>query len=236
MARELSLSGQAQGHPEEGDQSPDRLHHSGHDDDDDEEERGELEGEGELLYRDFLSRRLASEMDEMEVAQYRPVMFPHVRYPAGGRAPPYYHQTRPDLSSDFSTLAERFQSSRGRQEVRRRADMVDVSTLNQENLTQMLTELFQDGVTQERVLVLFFFCSDLTMRALREGLASLVSRLTDWVLSFIRTAVSCLVRWQGGWRSLLSSLASPWNFHHLAVVSLSAALLGLGLLYVKRQT
>ena len=46
MARELSLSGQAQGHPEEGDQSPDRLHHSGHDDDDDEEERGELEGEG----------------------------------------------------------------------------------------------------------------------------------------------------------------------------------------------
>ena len=114
--------------------------------------------------------------------------------------------------------------------------MVDVSSLNQENLTQMLTELFQDGVTQERVLVLFFFCSDLTVRALREGLASLVSRLTDWVLSFIRTAVCCLVRWQGGWRSLLSSIASPWNFHHLAVVSLSAALLGLGLLYVKRHT
>ena len=113
--------------------------------------------------------------------------------------------------------------------MQRRADMVDISSINQVNLTAMLTELFQDGVTQERLLVLFFFCSDLTLRALRAGLASLASSLTDWTAAFIRTVVSGLVRCRGGWVSLLSS-------QHLAIISLSAGLLGLGALYLKKYS
>ena len=108
--------------------------------------------------------------------------------------------------------------------------MVDISSINQDNLTMMLTELFQDGVTQERLLVLFFFCSDLTLRALRAGLVSLASSLTDWVTAFIRTVVSGLVRCRGGWVSLASAVSAPDWSRHLPVLSLSAGLLGLGLL------
>jgi len=216
--------------------SPDRLHHSGHDEDEDEDE-----GEGELLYRDFLSRRLAAEMEEQDVnmALYQEVVFPQLRYPATRVGPGgLYHQSsrRADLTSDFSNLAERFERSGGREEVRRRADMVDISSISQDNLTVMLTELFQDGVTQERLLVLFFFCSDLALRALRAGLVSLVSRLTDWVVSFIRSVVTCLVRCRGGWQSLLSSLQVRWPNHHLTLLSLSAALIGLGALYIKKHS
>ena len=232
MARELSL--QSQGQQEEGDQSPDRLHHSGHDDDDDDEMEGI--GEGEILYRDFVSRRLTTEMDEMTFGPYHQ-LFPApapVRYPGIH----YYHTTsrqgRGELSSEFSSLAERFQRSGGREEVRRSAERVDISSINQENLTHLLTELFRDGVTQERVLVLFFFSSDLTLRVLRAGMVSLVSRLTDWVVTFIRRVVSCLVRLEGGWRSLLSSITSHSDL--TTVLSLSAALLGLGLLYLKTQS
>ena len=114
--------------------------------------------------------------------------------------------------------------------------MVDISSINQDNLTIMLTELFQDGVTQERLLVLFFFCSDLTLRALKAGLVSLASSLTDWVSAFIRTVVSCLVRCHGGWLSLLSSLSPPDWPQHLAVLSLSAGVLGLGLLYLRKHS
>ena len=49
MARDLSL-------PAEADVSPDRLHHSGHEEDSEAEEVGD----GELLYRDFIARRLAA--------------------------------------------------------------------------------------------------------------------------------------------------------------------------------
>ena len=226
MARELSL--QSQGHEEEGDQSPDRLHHSGHDDDDEDDEIEGI-GEGEILYRDFVSRRVTTEMDEMTLGPYQQLFPPPapVRYPGIH----YYHTTR----SDFSSLAERFQRSGGREEVRRSADRVDISSINQENLTQLLTELFQDGVTQERVLVLFFFSSDLTLRVLRAGMVSLAARVTDWVVTFIRTVVSCLVRLEGGWRSLLSSLSSHSD-HLTTILSLSTVLLGLGLLYLKTHS
>lgn len=49
----------------------------------------------------------------------------------------------------------------------------------QDNFSLLLSELFHDGgVTQERVLVLFFFCSDLAVRALRAGLRGVLARLT----------------------------------------------------------
>ena len=222
MARDLSLPAQPQGQEEERGTSPDRLHHSGLDDDSDDE--------GELLYRDFLSRRLATEMEQFHY-QHQQAVFP------GGPGGLYNQQNSRDRdpSSGFSSLAERFQRSGGREEVRRRADMVDISSINQENLTLMLTELFQDGVTQERLLVLFFFCSDLTLRAIRVGMVSLVSRLTDWVLAFIRSVVAGLVRCQGGWESLLSSLPSHWTPRSLAILSLSAAMVSLGALYLKKQ-
>merc|ERR1712012_1102064 len=48
--------------------------------------------------------------------------------------------------------------------VSRRAAMVDLGSLSERNLTLMLSELFHDGgITQERILVLFYFCADLAV-------------------------------------------------------------------------
>ena len=57
--------------------------------------------------------------------------------------------------------------------------MSPVPNSPQDNFSLLLSELFHDGgVTQERVLVLFFFCSDLAVRALRAGLKGVLARLT----------------------------------------------------------
>lgn len=108
------------------------------------------------------------------------------------------------LEHDLSSLAETFSRSEGREEVRERAELVDLSTLNSENFNSLLSELFHDGgITQERLLVLFFFCSDITIRACREGLTSLCRKITLWTLAFIRGTVTCSVRIQGGWSRVL---------------------------------
>ena len=49
---------------------------------------------------------------------------------------------------------------------------------------------FQNGqITRERILVLFFFCSDVAILAIRQRLTSLVAQLTQWSLEFIRNQV-----------------------------------------------
>merc|ERR1712233_235996 len=88
---------------------------------------------------------------------------------------------RAHVREDLATLAERFARSEGREAVRRRADQVELCSISQDNFSQLLSELFHDGgITQERILVLFFFCSDLALRALRAGLRATLSKLTRW--------------------------------------------------------
>ena len=53
-----------------------------------------------------------------------------------------------------------------------------------------LSNLFQNGqITQERILVLFFFCSDVAILAIRQGATALVEQLTRWSLEFIKKQV-----------------------------------------------
>lgn len=149
------------------------------------EQRGEEysdEMEGEELYRQFLESRLRQ-----------------------NNLPVNFNYRRQDpLRSDLASLAERFTRSQGREQVREKAEELDLSELSAENFNSLLEELFHDGgVTQERLLVLFFFCSDLTIRAARAGLESLCERITSWTLSFIRSTVMLWVRLHGGWARVL---------------------------------
>ena len=48
----------------------------------------------------------------------------------------------------------------------------------------------QNGqITRERILVLFFFCSDVAILAIRRRASQLVAELTQWSLHFIRNQV-----------------------------------------------
>jgi hypothetical protein len=51
-------------------------------------------------------------------------------------------------------------------------------------------------VTRERILVLFFFCSDVAIFAVRSRISGLLAQLTQWSLAFIREQVwSRAARW-----------------------------------------
>jgi len=150
---------------------------------------------------------------------------------------------REHLEHDLGSLTDTFRRSGGRQEVSRRAAMVDLGSLSQENLTLMLSELFHDGgVTQERILVLFYFCADLAVRAVRSGLVTIVSSLTRWSLAFMRGPVSAWVRLMGGWTDVLRSMMTPNNepntnssINQVAFVSACAAVMGVCAVYIKKN-
>jgi len=113
---------------------------------------------------------------------------------------PIWRQTGRDLQ----ILADQFARSHERLLVRQIAEEVDFSTLNKEKFIAMLTELFKDRlVTRERILVLFFFCSDVAIYAIRSGAGKLISSLTEWSLLFIKDQVCQWVQNNGGWREVL---------------------------------
>jgi len=115
---------------------------------------------------------------------------------------PIWQQTGRDLQ----ILADRFAQSHERLLVRQRAEQVDISTLNKDKFIAMLSELFKGGcVTRERILVLFFFCSDVAIFAIRTGAGRLLASLTEWSLIFIKDQVCSWVQNNGGWREVLRS-------------------------------
>ena len=67
----------------------------------------------------------------------------------------------------------------------------------------MLSELFAygGGITKERIVVLFFFCSDLAIRTLKEKMIDLFKRFIDWSCFYIVEKVAAWVRRHGGWVS-----------------------------------
>ena len=137
------------------------------------------------------------------------------------------------VREDLATLAERFARSEGREAVRRRADQVELCSLTQDNFSHLLSELFQDGgITQERVLVLFFFCSDLALRALRAGLRTTLSQLTRWSVAFLRGTVAVWVRCKGDWDKLLNGRT---NNRQVLLWGASLALLCLWVVYKKHK-
>merc|ERR1719341_1897943 len=198
----------------------------------DDGEEVEEADEGEVLYRQFLARRVAEErlMDNgigsMDVRRRGRRRRNEIEGQTTSR-----QAAREEVREDLVTLAERFARSEGREAVRRRAEQVELGSITQDNFSQLLSELFHDGgITQERILVLFFFCSDLALRALRAGLRATLSKLTRWSVAFLRGTVAAWVRCKGGWDKLLSG-----NTNHRQVLLLGASLVLVCLLVVYKR-
>lgn len=139
-----------------------------------------------------------------------------------------------NMHTDLATLAERFSRSMGREQVRQKAEQVELGSITQDNFTMMLSELFQDGgITQERILVLFFFCSDLAIRAVRSGLSSVLSSLTRWTVAFLRGTVAAWVKCKGGWTKVLRGGVGVVN--QLAFVGVCAAVIGACAIYIRKN-
>ena len=111
--------------------SPDRVERSSSEDSDDVDDGEEVEEaeEGEVLYRQFLARRMAEErlMDNgigsMDVRRRGR----RGRTENGGQTISRQTAAREEVREDLVTLAERFARSEGREAVRRRAEQVRFS-------------------------------------------------------------------------------------------------------------
>ena len=99
----------------------------------------------------------------------------------------------------------------------------------------MLSELFCDGreITRERILVLFFFSSDVAIRAVRKRLDGVLAALTTWTLDFIRERVCVWVQRNGGWAQVLRSGLGVAQ--QVAVIGMCAAVIAACVFYVKRS-
>lgn len=143
---------------------------------------------------------------------------------------PIWRQTGRDLQ----ILADQFARSHERLLVRQLAEEVDFATLDKQKFIAMLSELFKGGqVTRERILVLFFFCSDVAIFAIRSGAGRLISSLTEWSLLFIKDQVCSWVQNNGGWREVLRS---GMNFvQQSLVVGTCAMLIACCAIYIRKN-
>ena len=129
-----SSTGEQQQDVDVGPPSPDRVERSSSEDSDDVDDGEEVEeaDEGEVLYRQFLARRMAEErlMDNgigsMEDVRRRGR---RRRTEIEGQTTSRQAAAREEVREDLVTLAERFARSEGREAVRRRAEQVRLKPL-----------------------------------------------------------------------------------------------------------
>ncbi|XP_022920791.1 uncharacterized protein [Onthophagus taurus] len=124
---------------------------------------------------------------------------------SGFSVPEYViHGRYPEHMNALIELADRFRASPQRLWVHDQAQNVDLESLNFQSFQDLLDGLFQEGgVTYERVLVLFFFCTDLTIRAFSEKLLEYFHRINQWITSYIGNRLSLWIEEQGGWGAVL---------------------------------
>jgi len=143
---------------------------------------------------------------------------------------PVWRQTGRELQA----LADAFGRSPGRLLVRQRAEEVDIRTLDREKFWSLLKALFSNGqITQERILVLFFFCSDVAILAIRQRATALVEQLTRWSLEFIRQQICSWVQENGGWSAVLKSGLNV--VQQTAVIGTCAALFLCCVIYIRKN-
>ncbi|KAK3927528.1 Apoptosis regulator BAX [Frankliniella fusca] len=131
-------------------------------------------------------------------------------------------------------IAEAFSHSPQRLKVQEYANHINLQSLNYNSFSDLLYGLFQEGgVTQARVLVLFFFCADIALRALKEKLTQHFQQLVDWTSRYITERLSAWVLEHGGWAAVLQE--SVDHAYRMAVVSLGILSLAALSIFVWRR-
>ena len=89
----------------------------------------------------------------------------------------------------------------------------------------MLSELFEGGkITRERIMVLFFFCSDVAARALELDIGGSLSlcQLFTWSIAFILDVICNWVQRQGGWAVVLGDYIPRFAVNIFAAIGVVA--------------
>jgi len=109
-------------------------------------------------------------------------------------------------AANLRQIANEFSHSPLREEVRRRAQSVDLLTLNSHTFSEMIQEIFSGGnITQEQILVVFYFSSDLALYALQNHTLNIFNQLIQWSTSYVTGRMTLWIHEQGGWGSILNT-------------------------------
>ncbi|XP_076465130.1 apoptosis regulator BAX-like [Babylonia areolata] len=170
----------------------------------------DVEEQGKQLFSNFVYDQVRTESPEAvrDIAVLTPAGYANPMWAKAGR--------------ELRHMADIFAETAERRRVKQKASEVSTN-ISYEEFKDLLTELFAaGGITKERIVVLFFFCSDVAIRSLRRG-AHLCQQFLRWSFSFVTDSVCSWVRSHGGWGEVMSS-----SFNSLPRVLLFAAVIALG--------
>ncbi|PSN40026.1 hypothetical protein C0J52_19002 [Blattella germanica] len=121
------------------------------------------------------------------------------------------------ITRNLRHIANEFSCTPLRQIVRDKADNVSLSDLDFQKFSDLLYGLFQEGgVTSERVVVLFYFCSDLAIRALCTNFMEKFYTIIEWSQMYIIRSLSTWVQENGGWAAVLEQSVN--NIYKMAII------------------
>ena len=108
---------------------------------------------------------------------------------------------------------------------------MDLDGIRYDDFKSLLFNFFEDGsISRSRIIVLFFFCSDLARRAVMNGTLGLCRQLFTWSVAFIMGSVCSWVQKQGGWGVVLGDYIPK-----LAVTLCAVAGFAAFLVYIKKN-
>ncbi|XP_071964595.1 uncharacterized protein [Antedon mediterranea] len=175
------------------------------------EKYSEVQKEGLFLYHETflkpeMSRRGIQEPDLIKQVYEKNVPngldSPSVKTPVG-----YNNPNWAKAGKELRIMADKFARSDEREKVTKKATKYSQSSIETyAEYSDLLTELFQSGgVTCHRLVVLFFFCSDLTIMALEHNCIDYFGRLVTWTYRFIRDGLSQWIASNGGWNAIVDT-------------------------------
>ena len=130
----------------------------------------------------------------------------------------YAHPSLATFGRDLKRIAEQFEKSKERDAIKRKAEEVNLHAIEYEGFRSLLLDLFREGISRAKIIVLFFFCSDLAFRSATLGTTQRCCKLFTWSLAFIMDVVCDWVRRQGGWGVVLGEYVPKFFMTACAVL------------------
>ncbi|KAH3830553.1 hypothetical protein DPMN_103798 [Dreissena polymorpha] len=166
----------------------------------------ETEEEGKVLFSNFLVKEICKERNKVENEQITPELLQkelHLCTPSDHK-----NQAWIQVGTELRRYADDFAKSKERKKVRNKANEIlerqGSSPIAREQFRAMLSELLKGGITRHKIIVLFFFCVDVTIAAMYRTI-ELCRDLVQWSLEFIVEKVCSWVQNNGGWGAVFDS-------------------------------
>ena len=129
---------------------------------------------------------------------------------------------------ELREMADAFSKTKERSRVKQKACSMSLVDMTYCQFRDLMSELFIDhGITSERIMVLFIFCSDMALSNLEQAAIALFQQCIKWTWDFIAEKICTWVKEHGGWRVVLSDsvqfIAAPRVIGAFALVGALAA-------------